>query len=1246
VSALPAQHTRNDGARMARAIRATGAIEGEVPIEDVVILIDPGADANIVDQRYALRAQLERVETPVPPIRWGEQRPHIFGAYKALIKLTDSIGQSREFYDIFYGIDSPSTPIILGMPGLKGQGVVIDTATSTWRYGIATVPLELLDKDEAAEVPCEHLAWSIMAVEWLTREDLEDEETEQRRQDDVVTLPEELREFEDVFQEDRADELPPHRETDHAIEITGTPPYGPLYNLSARELEELRRYLDDALAKEWIQHSTSPAGAPILFVPKKDKALRLCVDYRGLNKVTIKNRYPLPLISEILDRVSGAKWFTSLDIKNAYYRIRIREGDEWKTAFRTRYGHFEYRVMPFGLANAPASFQSYINQALAGLLDVLCIAYIDDILIYTAADSLDQHWRDVKLVLERLRKHGLYCNLKKCRIAKTKVNFLGYIISRDGVEMEPHRVDTIAKWPEPTSFGEVQTFLGFANFYRRFIHRYSHITAPMTNLLVGSVNGKKTGPFEWPDEAAQAFRSIRDAFTQAPLLVHYDPEAKTRIETDASQYAIAAILLQLCKDGLWHPVAFWSRKLIAAERNYETHDQELLPIVMAFRHWRHYVEGSKHPVEVVTDHNNLLGFMKMKHLNGRQARWAMTLASHDFSIVHRPGKKNPADAPSRRPDYAMSASKPEDMLPSLQEKLAQLPSEQVDSALSAWRLRNAPGTTNRRCEINHIANGSQRGSTDVLEPPRRLCSAGAASEEGNAHQCRDDSQTIPRLLAALSLEGEGAYTGEADVPALIKELQATDETAKKLRAEVEALADRNRQTKSLRWTVDADGLLRLRGRVYVPNEYSVKAELLSRYHDDPLAGHFGIKKTTALLERKYYWPDLRSDVKEYVESCEICQKTKAKRHRPYGELQSLPQPDGPWQELTMDFITDLPPSKRREGVYDAILVVMDRYTKMAIYQPTTKTATAADLADLFVEAVVSRFGTPKGIVSDRGSLFTSNFWSEVCYYAKVQRRLSTAFHPQTDGQTERQNQTLEHYLRTFCDERQSNWAKLLPLAEFVYNNSDQASIRSSPFYVLYGYNPQIRYDTTDLQRAKVPVAKDRVLEVTRARAALKTHWKHAAEAQAKYYNKNHIPIQFKTGSLVLLSTKNLRLDVASKKLAPKFIGPFRVLEPVGKQAYRLLLPSAYRIHNVFHVSRLEKFISRADNSTEHSFAPPELIDGEATWEIEEILQKKRNKDGIWYKVKWTGWPSEYNEWVPEASIAKAKRPINDTVTGE
>ncbi|KIV98558.1 uncharacterized protein PV09_09478 [Verruconis gallopava] len=281
------------------------------------------------------------------------------------------------------------------------------------------------------------------------------------------------------------------------------------------------------------------------------------------------------------------------------------------------------------------------------------------------------------------------------------------------------------------------------------------------------------------------------------------------------------------------------------------------------------------------------------------------------------------------------------------------------------------------------------------------------------------------------------------------------------------------------------------------------------------------------------------------------------------------------------------------------------------------------------------FGLPKGIVSDRDPKFTSEFWSELCYMLHIRKRMGTAFHPQTDGQTERQNQTIQEYLRAYCGQYQKTWAKLLPIAEFAYNNSVNASTGTTPFFALYGFHPEIYYDIET--QSKVPDVNERVKQLHDVRKKLEEYLANASKEQAKYYNRRHEPMAFKTNDLVLLSTKHLRLKQPSKKLAPRFVGPFRILEPVGTQAYRLQLPASWKVWNTFHVSLLEKYHQReGGENTANQLPLPEIIDDEEEWEVEEILDKKKHKNGMWYLVKWKGYPTEYNQWLPRENLDNAQ----------
>ncbi|KAF6767282.1 reverse transcriptase, partial [Kalmanozyma brasiliensis GHG001] len=414
-------------------------------------------------------------------------------------------------------------------------------------------------------------------------------------------------------------------------------------------MEELRKYLDENLAKGFIRPSKSPARSPVLFVPKKDGGLRLCVDYRGLNEVTVKNRAPLPLIEEQLFLLRNAKIYTKLDLKAAYNLVRIADGDEWKTAFGTQLGLYEYLVMPFGLANAPSHFQSLVNSIYRDIIGIYVVVYLDDFLIFSNTE--EEHVAHVREVLKRLREHRLFAKLSKCSFHTDTVEFLGYIITPRGIEMDQEKVRTIKEWPLPQSIHDIQRFLGFANFYRRFISHFARITRPLTELVKPTERFKK---FQLPDAAVQAFHQLIEAFTTAGVLRHFDYHKPTCLETDASDFALAGVLKQETEKR-WHPVAFYSRKMTSAEKNYEIHDKELLAIVACLYQWRHMLAGLPNQFAVLSDHEALKYFKAQRRISGRQARWSVLLADFDFVVQYRPGDKaGEPDALTRRSDMEPS----------------------------------------------------------------------------------------------------------------------------------------------------------------------------------------------------------------------------------------------------------------------------------------------------------------------------------------------------------------------------------------------------------------------------------------------------------------------------------------------------------------------------------------------------------------------------------------------------------------
>ena len=937
-----------------------------------------------------------------------------------------------------------------------------------------------------------------------------------------------------------------------------------MYSLSPSELEALRIFIDENVRSGFIKPSNSPHGAPILFVKKKDGSLRLCVDYRGLNKITKKDRYPLPLISDLLDTPRKARLYTKIDLRHAYHLVRVADGEEWKTTFRTRYGSFEWLVMPFGLSNAPAVFERFMNDIFSDLLDVCVIVYLDDILIYS--DDMSQHKKHVKEVLRRLRQHGLYANAEKCEFHKDTVEYLGFILSPNGLLMSKEKVQTIIDWPEPRKVKDVQSFLGFANFYRRFIFGYSEITIPLTRLT------RKNAPWNFDSNCRAAFEKLKEEFTHAPVLTHWIPDAKIILETDASDYALAAIFSVYTPDGEIHPVAFHSRSFNPAELNYDTHDKELLAIFEAFKHWRQYFEGSGTPIDVVTDHKNLEYFATTKLLTRRQARWSEFLSQFNMVIRFRPGKLGAKpDALTRRWDVYrkggnsdFATANPSNFRPIFTE-------EQLTTSLHATALA-----------IPIIWNA-------IIMDIEQL------------HNIIRSSLTLDPLSAA--------HLPTPTAP---------------------------------NWTLDESGLLRQYNRIYVPDVNDLRLKVLQYNHDHILSGHTGQNKTLELIRREYVWPNLRTFVQHFCNSCTTCKRSKVPRHKPYGLLKQLPVPERPWNSISMDFIEHLPES---DG-HTALLVIVDRLSKQGIFIPTVDEITAPELARLFVIHVFSKHGVPSHVTCDRGSEFVSHFFRSLGIALDMKIHFTSGYHPEGDGQTERLNQTLEQYLRIFCNYQQDNWSQLLPLGEFAYNNAPSASTGTSPFFANKGYHPNITvHPERELASQR---AREFVVDLDELHTELRTQ---LAAAQKHYQgpaDRRRMPApDFKVGEQVFVKAENIRTTRPSKKLSEKNLGPYDIIARPGTHSVTLRLPDHLRaIHPVFHVSQLEPATpNQIPNRTQ---PPPPLIEisGEDEYEIAAILDSKidnRRRCKLLYFVRWAGYEGtdEENSWLPATELEHAQELLSD-----
>ena len=510
--------------------------------------------------------------------------------------------------------------LVLGLPWLRKMNPAID-----WREGTLEMRERARRKEKSGhdlEVKAEQIAASRgQRRRWCQAKILEDpsealwcaagytystelaekasKEKPRRTFEEIV--PEDYRQYADVFSEVESERLPMHKPYDHAIDLKPETPEtirSKVYPMPVNEQAELDRFLEENIRKGYIIPSKSPIASPVFFVKKKDGRLQLVQDYRKLNEYTVKNRYPLPLAVDIVNRLRGAKFFTKFDVRWGYHNIRIKKGDEWKAAFTTSRGLFEPQVMLFGLTNSPATFQALMNTIFVDLVAAGQVAiYLDDILIYSPTP--EEHRWTTHEVLQRLRAHDLYLQPEKCEFKQEEVKYLGLIIRRRKVTMDPTKVRAVTGWPPPRNLKELRGFLGFANFYRQFIRDFARIARPLNDLT------KKDTPWIWGSAQQQAFNSLKNSFTLQPILTMWEPDRPTCLEVDASGYATGGVLLQQLDDRQWHPVAFQSESMVEAEWNYEIYDKEMLAVIRGLEDWRHYLKGLPEPFTIVTDHCNL-----------------------------------------------------------------------------------------------------------------------------------------------------------------------------------------------------------------------------------------------------------------------------------------------------------------------------------------------------------------------------------------------------------------------------------------------------------------------------------------------------------------------------------------------------------------------------------------------------------------------------------------------------------------
>jgi hypothetical protein len=926
----------------------------------------------------------------------------------------------------------------------------------------------------------------------------------------VPPLPVEVQQLLDQYQHlfQPPSELPPRRSCDHTIPlIPGAQPVASRsYRYSPLLKTEIETQVNEMLQSGLIRPSSSAFSSPVLLVKKKDGTWRLCVDYRQLNALTIKSKFPIPIVDELLDELSSASWFSSLDLRAGFNQIRLAPGEEHKTAFQTHWGQFEFNVMAFGLTGAPNSFQGAMNTTLKPLLRKCVIVFFDDILVYSS--SYEDHIQHLANVFELLSQDQWLVKLSKCRFAQQSISYLGHVISAQGVSTDPTKIEAVLSWPVPQNIKELRSFLGLTGYYRKFVQHYAVIARPLFDLL------KKGTLFIWTATHTTTFEALKQALVTAPVLALPNFSRPFQLQTDACDRGVGAVLLQ---DG--HPLAFVSKALGPRTRGLSTYEKEYLAILIAVDQWRSYLQHNE--FIIFTDQRSLMHITDQRLQTPWQMKLYTKLVGLQFKVIYKPGSTNlAADALSRHP-----------------------------------------------------------------QPPIQLNAVSYCS---------------PSWLAEVA----AGYTTDPVSRALVQEL---------------SVDPGSHPPYSL-----INGILRIHDRIWVGNNKPLQLRICSALHASAMGGHSGFPVTYARAKKLFAWHGMKSDIKQFVASCTVCLQAKPDRARYPGLLSPLPVPAESWQVISMDFIEGLP----RSGNANCILVVVDRFSKFAHFIPLLHPFTASQVAQLFLDHIYRLHGMPTHIVSDRDRIFTSMFWKELFRLAQTQLCMSSAYHPQSDGQTERVNQCLETYLRCFVQACPRQWVKWISLAEYWYNTSLHSSLNRSPFEVLYGHPPR-HFGISPPEASSSPDVESMLLDRATATALVRQQLLRAQQRMKLQADKRRSERSFQVGDLVYLKLQPyVQASLAPRahqKLSFRYFGPYKVLSKIGEVAYKLDLPASSSVHPVFHVSLLKpapstKYpLSASVPDTANGLQVPEAI-------LQRRLQARRAGSVAQLLIKWSGLGADLATW--------------------
>ena len=862
-----------------------------------------------------------------------------------------------------------------------------------------------------------------------------------------------------------------------------------------REVAE--QEVEKMLKEDIIEPSHSPWASPIVLVRKKDGSTRFCVDYRKLNAVSIKDAYPLPRIDDTLDSLAGATCFSTLDLASGYWQVGLTEEAQTKSAFVTHSGLYQFKVMPYGLTNAPSTFERLMERVLQGLQWQICLVYIDDVIIYSR--TVEEHVSRLELVLQKLAEAGLKLKPKKCHLFRTKVLYLGHIVSADGVSTDPEKVEAVKEWGVPKDLTDVRSFLGLCSYYRRFIPHFSTIAKPLTKLT------EKNQEFHWGPEQEEAWAELKRKLLQAPILSYPDPKGEFILDTDASAYGMGAVLSQV-QGGQEKVIAYGSKSLTKEERRYCVTRKELLAVVYFVKYYRHYLYGQKFTIR--TDHGALRWLINFKDPQGQVARWLEILGTYDFDIQHRPGlKHNNADSMSRGPCRQCGRE-------------------------STCGAKVVCGVTTRAAAK---AKAKEDAPKPVAKPPETPWVGDGPLARDRLKQAQLDDPILSKLIA----------WKQQDVRPPWGDISAEGASLKTYWAQWETLR------------LD-DGLLvrelhvtgrKKRDQIVVPEK--LKDVVLESLHNAVTAGHLGVRRTLAGVRARFFWPQMRQSVERWCEKCDVCAARKFSTKTRKGPMQKY-QMGMPMERVSLDLSGPWPVSKNGNRY---ILVATDHFTKWseAWAIPDQEAQT---VAKTFVTQFVTRFGAPMMIHTDQGRNFESKLFKAMCKLLGVKKTRTTAFNPKSNGQVERLNKTLSTMIGTYIAENQHVWDENLSALMMAYRATPQESTGITPNEMMMGREVYMPIDV-QVGSTSADVPQDESSYVEELRIHLENVYNLARESlgasavkQKRHYDLKAIDEPYRKGDLVWLVNKSRRKGKCPK-LQPKWLGPMQVIDKLNDVTYKI-----------------------------------------------------------------------------------------------